>query len=106
MRQQSSIVAASGGSLMTSTWRAGRPTASAINNGARVDQGQDELQNRRDHEIEILNVHLGRIHAGPGACDTTTVCLGLFAAYDFRAVREETFGCSRYGAEPLEKRMH
>ena len=65
------------------------------NNGARVDQGLDELHNRRPHEIEILNVDLGRVHTRPGACDTTTVCLGLSTAHDLHAVREETLGCSR-----------
>jgi len=65
----------------------------------------DELQNPRGREIEILNVDLSRVQARPGACDTTTVCPGLFTAYNLHAVREGTLGCSRYFAELLEKRM-
>ena len=48
----------------------------------------------------IVNVDLGRVRARPGACDTTTVCLGLFTAHDLHAVRED-LGFSRYGAELL-----
>jgi hypothetical protein len=65
----------------------------------------DELQNRRLHEIEILNVDLGRVHARPGAGDTTTVCLGLLTAHDLHAVPEDLDLSRRYGAELLEKRM-
>jgi hypothetical protein len=111
MRQQSSIVAPSGGSLTASAIaRPGSAKGSATlgltrNNSARVDQGYDELHNRRGHEIEILNIDLGRVHARPGACDTTTICLGLFTADDLHAVREELGLSRRYGAEFLEKRM-
>jgi hypothetical protein len=75
------------------------------NNSARVDQRQDELQNRRGDEIEILSVDLGGVHARPRACDATTVCLCLSAAHDLHAVREEILRCSRIGAELIEKRM-
>src|SRR5262249_22474967 len=108
MRQQSSIVAPHGGKFDELLDRAsgnGKGVGDlglTRNNGARVDQGYDELHNRRGLEIEILNVDLGRVHARPGACDTTTVCLGLFTAHDLHAVRED-LGFSRYGAELLEK---
>ena len=110
MRQQSSIVAPSGGSLTTSTGRPRRvggvgDIGFARHDRPRVDQGQDELQNRRGHEIEILNVDLGRVHARPDACAATTACVGLLAAHDLGAVGEETLGRSRYGAEFLEKWM-
>jgi len=41
-----------------------------------VDQRLNKLQNRRLHEIEILNVDLSRVQARPGACDTATVSPG------------------------------
>jgi hypothetical protein len=53
-----------------------------------VDQRLNELQNRRLHKIEILNVDLSRIQARPGTCDTATVPSGLFAAHDLYAVRK------------------
>ena len=66
MRQQSSIVAASGGSTMVLdlAWRK-RSGVGEVgltrNNGAQTDQGLDELQNQRALEIEILNVDLSRV---------------------------------------------
>jgi hypothetical protein len=74
------------------------------NNGARVDERKEALHNARGLDTDILNVDLGRVHAGPGACDTATVCLGLFTAHDLHAVHED-LGLGRYGAELLEKRM-
>jgi hypothetical protein len=80
-----------------------------------MDQRLNELQNRRLHEIEILDVDLGRVQARPGACDTATVFPGLFAAHDLYAVRKETLGggsgtplggcCSMHFAQLIEKRM-
>jgi hypothetical protein len=64
-----------------------------------------ELQNQRALKIEILNVDLGRVEARPGACDTTTVSPGLFAAHNLHGVREETLGRNGYFGELFEKRM-
>src|SRR6476660_3208752 len=109
MRQQSSIVAASGGSIMGSIWRAGIVMGS-VTLGSRATTAPKLIKGWTNfttsgREIEILNVYLSRVQARPGACDTTTVCLGLFTAHNLHAVREETLGCSRYLAELLEKRM-
>ena len=62
MRQQSSIVAASGGSIMGSIWRAGIVLGSVtLGSRATTAPKLDELQNQRALEIEILNVDLSRV---------------------------------------------
>ena len=53
-------------------------------------KGWTNFKTWRGFEIEILNIDLGCVQARSGACDTTTVCLGLFAAHNLHAVREET----------------
>ena len=95
---------------MVSIWRlgsvAGFVTFGLTRKNDTVDQRLNELQNRRLHEIEILNVDLSRVQARPGACDTATAFPGLFAAHDLYAVRKETLGgCSMHFAELIEKRM-
>jgi hypothetical protein len=60
--------------------------------GTHVNQGSDELRNRRLHEIEILNANLRRVQARPGTCDTQP------SVYRTRldALREEILGGSRF----------
>src|SRR5436853_6043990 len=101
MRQQSSIVAPSGGSVMRLAgalrnlgWVG--EIGLAPDNGARVDQGYEEFRDLRRQAGEILNVDLGCVHARPGACGTAAVRLGLSAAHDLHAVHEE-LGLRRYG---------
>jgi hypothetical protein len=65
--------------------------------------GRTNFKNRRGHQIEILHVDLGRIHARPNARGATAARIGLFAADDLGAVGEEALGRSRNGPEFIEK---
>ncbi len=91
MRQQSSIVAASGeaddGLNLTLGKRGGVPDVGLTSKNGTVNQRLNELQNRRLHEIEILNVDLRRVQARPRTRNTATVasvCLPhtIFTLYE------------------------
>ena len=96
---------------MVSIWRLGSVSrvcdVGLTRKNGTVNQRLNELQNRRLHQIEILNVDLGRIQARPRTRDTATVPPGLFAAHDLDAVRKQAPLCGggMHFAQIIEKRM-
>ena len=65
---------------------------------------QGEFPDRGGYEIDILDIDLSCIHARANPGDATTACLGLPAAHDLHAIRED-LGLIACGSERLEKGM-
>src|SRR5262249_15769771 len=56
---------------------------------ARGDQWHEELRHGDLLTVEVVDVHLGRVHTRPGACDAAAVSVTLLPADDLDAVQED-----------------